>query len=77
MLIVLTSTPTTEKASEYLQSQGIPHRVIPIPESLGYKTGADIGIYIDSADHTGVPMELTRQRFVVMRVFKDFRLEEE
>ncbi len=74
MLIVLPSTPTTEKASEYLTQKGVPHQVIPIPDSLNYKTGSEIGIYIDSEDHTGVPMELTRQRFIVMRVFKDFKL---
>jgi hypothetical protein len=74
MLIVLPSTPTTEKASEYLKEQGVPHQVIEIPDSLGYKTGSDIGIYIESADHTGVPMELTKKRFIVMRVFKDFKL---
>ncbi|MEB3288048.1 MAG: hypothetical protein VKJ04_11160 [Vampirovibrionales bacterium] len=73
MLIVLPSTPTTQKASEYLHEKQVPHDLIPIPDSLGYKTGSEIGIYIESEDHTGVPMELTRERFVVMRVFKDFK----
>lgn len=75
MLIILPSTPTTEKASEYLASKTVPHRLIPVPESLGYKTGSDLAIYIESDDHTGIPMELTKERFVVMRVFKDFKLE--
>ena len=74
MLIVLPSTPTTENASQWLNERGIAHRVIPIPESLGYKTGSDIGIYIESSDQQGAPMELTKARFVVMRVFKDFKL---
>ncbi len=74
MLIVLPSTPTTENASHWLEERGIAHQVIPIPESLGYKTGSDIGIYIEGTDQTGVPMELTKARFIVMRVFKEFKL---
>lgn len=74
MLIVLPSTPTTENASQWLNERNIAHQVIPIPESLGYKTGSDIGIYIEGNDQQGVPMELTKARFIVMRVFKDFRL---
>lgn len=76
MLIVLPSTPTTENASQWLTEREIPHQVIEIPESLGYKTGSDIGIYIEGSDHQGVPMELTKARFIVMRVFKDFKLQE-
>ena len=72
MLIILPSTPTTEKASEYLTAQHVPHEVIPVPESLNYKTGSDIAIYIAGNDHADVPMQLTRERFIVMRVFKDF-----
>ncbi len=71
MLIVLPSTPTTEKASEYLSQQGIAHQVIPIPESLGYKTGADIAIYAEQ----DLSMTLTKARFVVMRVFREFKLD--
>ncbi len=74
MLIILPSTPTTEKASDFLNSQGIAHNLIPVPESLNYKTGSDIAIYVTSEDHTDIPMRLTRERFVVMRVFKDFKL---
>jgi hypothetical protein len=76
-LIVLPSTPTTEKASVYLQTQGIDHRVIPIPASLNYQTGSDVGIYVTAsvyASHGDVSMLLTLQRFVVMRVFKAFVL---
>ncbi|HWU45102.1 MAG TPA: hypothetical protein VN132_16730, partial [Bdellovibrio sp.] len=72
MLIVLPSTPTTEKASQWLSERGVAHEVIEIPESLGYKTGSDIAIYIESNDQQGVPMELTKASFIVMRVFKDF-----
>lgn len=74
MLIVLPSTPTTEKASDWLNQRDIPHQIIPIPESLGYKTGSDIGIYVEGQDHAHVPMALTQAQFVVMRVFKDFSL---
>ena len=76
MLIILPSTPTTQKASDYLSTKQVPHQVIPVPESLGYKTGSDVAIYIESDDHTGIPMALTKERFVVMRVFKDFKLPE-
>jgi hypothetical protein len=74
MLIVLPSTPTTENASQWLNERNIPHQLISIPESLGYKTGSDLAIYIEGSDQQGVPMELTKARFVVMRVFKDFKL---
>jgi hypothetical protein len=74
MLIVLPSTPTTENASQWLNERRIPHQLISIPESLGYKTGSDLAIYIEGSDQQGVPMELTKARFVVMRVFKDFKL---
>ena len=76
MLIILPSTPTTEKASAYLSSKNIPHQVIPVPESLNYKTGSDTAIYIVGNDHADVPMTLTQQRFIVMRVFKDFELQD-
>lgn len=72
MLIVLPSTSTTEKASEYLSANGYEHTVIPIPDELGYKTGSDIGIYTISPDRNKMLTELTKERFVVMRVFKDF-----
>jgi hypothetical protein len=74
MLIVLPSTPTTEKASDYLNSIGLEHQLIPIPESLGYKTGSDLAIYTEAENQGSFAMELTKQRFVVMRVFKDFHL---
>ncbi len=74
MLIVLPSTPTTENASQWLTERDIPHQVISIPESLGYKTGSDVAIYVQGKDVTAVPTELTKARFVVMRVFKDFKL---
>jgi hypothetical protein len=73
MLIVLPSTPTTENASKWLTERGIPHEVINIPDSLNYKTGSDIALYIEGNDQQGVPMDLTRAHFIVMRVFKDFK----
>lgn len=73
MLIFLPSTPATENASKYLSEREVAHEVIPVPEELDYKTGSDVCIYIKSEDHTDIPMELTKQRFVVMRVFKDFK----
>lgn len=75
MLIVLPSTPATEKASAFLTEAGFDHQVIAIPESLGYKTGADIAIYTQSPERNRMLAELTKQRFVVMRVFKEFTLE--
>jgi hypothetical protein len=76
MLIILPSTPTTEKASQWLEQEGISHRIISIPDSLGYKTGSDIGLYVNDNNAAGIPAALTRARFVVMRVFKDFDLQD-
>ena len=76
-LIILPSTPATENASTYLTQQEVAHQVIMVPESLGYKTGSDLAIYLSTevyASHGDIAMLLTRQRFVVMRVFKDFSL---
>ncbi len=73
MLIVLPTTPMTQNASQYLAGENISHQVIDIPESLGYKTGSDIAIYLDSDDVMDVPMKLSRAHFIVMRVFKEFR----
>lgn len=75
MLVILPSTPTTENASRWLAEQGVAHRLIPIPESLGYKTGADIAIYAEGPDASDILAKLTRAGFVVMRVFKDFQPE--
>ncbi len=72
MLIVFPSTPMTEKASQWLASQGVDHKVIPIPELLDYKTGSDTAILLDSEDNMDVPMRLSREKFVVMRVFREF-----
>jgi hypothetical protein len=72
-LIVLPSNPATQQASAYLTAEGIAHQVVAIPEVLGYKTGADIAIYVTPdtvAVHGDVAMRLTKQRLVVMRVFK-------
>jgi hypothetical protein len=74
MLIVLPSTSTTEKASAYLTQHGFDHTVIAIPDELGYKTGSDIALYTVSPDRNKMLTELTKERFVVMRVFKEFVL---
>jgi hypothetical protein len=70
ILIVLPSDTGTQKAHAFLTERGLPHRVIPIPARLGYKTGAHHGIYAED-DHS---MLLTKQRLVVMRVFREFNL---
>jgi hypothetical protein len=74
MLIVLPSTPTTEEASAWLARSGVEHCVITLPERLDYKTAADNAIYVSGEQHADVPMQLTRERFIVMRVFKGFQL---
>jgi hypothetical protein len=68
ILIILPSDTGTQKAHAFLTERGLPHRVISIPARLGYKTGAHQGIYAEE-DHS---MLLTRQRLVVMRVFRGF-----
>ncbi|MEM0950704.1 MAG: hypothetical protein AAGI66_01000 [Cyanobacteria bacterium P01_H01_bin.74] len=77
MLIVLPSTPTTEAASQWLVAEGIAHQVIKIPERLGYKTAADIAIAVNAEVYPDIPMRLTREGFVVMRVFKTFALNDD
>ncbi len=72
MLIVFPSTPMTEKASQWLTTQGVTHEVIDIPELLDYKTGSDTAIFLDSKDNMDIPMKLSREKFVVMRVFREF-----
>lgn len=73
MLIILPTTAATDKASAFLLKQAIAHRVLPVPESLGYKTGSDTAIYLaEQPEGIDVPMLLTRERFVVMRVFKAY-----
>jgi hypothetical protein len=46
--------------------------VIPVPESLGYKTGSETCLYLASPP-TGmdVAMALTKAKIVVMRVFRE------
>jgi hypothetical protein len=74
MFIVMPSDPTTVKASEYLESEGVKHMVMDIPEELGYKTGANIGIYLEGADAEKVMRDLSTKGFVIMRVFKAFEI---
>lgn len=72
MLLVFPSSPMTHEASAWLAGQGISNTVIPLPERLDYKTGANHALWIDSLDNMAIPMQLSRERFVVMRVFRDF-----
>ena len=74
MLIVLPSTPTTQKASEFLKAQGYEHQLIPIPKDLGYKTDSDLALYTESPQANHMLTVLTQERFVVMRVFKEYHL---
>ena len=77
MLIVLPSDGMTTKASAWLTDEGVAHQVIPLPASIDYKTGANTALYLNSDNNMDVPMRLSRQRFVVMRVFREFELADE
>jgi hypothetical protein len=77
MLIILPSTPATQKASEYLTAEQLEHRLINVPHDLNYKTGSDLAIYTTAPNSVEYATILTRQRFVVMRVFKDYLLPED
>jgi hypothetical protein len=73
VLIVLPSTPTTQRASAFLNEQRIAHQLIPLPASLNYQNGATQALYFPPPPpEVDIAMLLTRQRFVVMRVFKDY-----
>lgn len=74
MFIVMPSDPTTHKASEFLESLGVKHLVMPIPEELEYKTGATVGIYLEGEEANQVMMQLSAKGFVIMRVFKSFEV---
>jgi hypothetical protein len=73
MLIVLPSDPTTTLASQFLTTQGVDHTVVPIPTSLNYRNAANCALYLpEPVLHPDVPMQLTKAKFVVMRVFKGY-----
>ncbi|MFN8615191.1 MAG: hypothetical protein U0003_04695 [Vampirovibrionales bacterium] len=72
MLIIFPSAGETRKASDWLHTQSISHAVIPIPNELEYQTGSDVALYLDTMDNMDVPMRLSREQFVVMRVFREF-----
>ncbi len=74
MFIVMPSDPTTVKAADFLETEGIKHTVMPIPEELGYKTTATIGIYLEGSKHDQTMLKLSAKGFVIMRVFKQFEL---
>lgn len=74
MFIVMPSDPTTEKASEFLKAENVEHAVMDIPEELGYKTGANIGIYLSGQNANAVMLKLSAKGFVIMRVFKSFEV---
>ncbi|MFM7468796.1 MAG: hypothetical protein ACKO37_04795 [Vampirovibrionales bacterium] len=74
-LIVLPSTPATQQASAYLKSLEIDHQCIPMPPRLNYTNGSSLAIYTTAFNAQALSTLLTQQRFVVMRVFKDFVLQ--
>ncbi len=74
MFIVMPSDTTTHKASEFLESIAVKHMVVEIPEELGYKTGANVGLYLEGENTDQVMRELSAKGFVIMRVFKSFEL---
>lgn len=74
MLIVLPSDAMTRSASDWLAEQNVTHELIALPESIDYKTGANTALYITGNNNMDVPMRLSKQRFVVMRVFREFSL---
>jgi hypothetical protein len=74
MFIVMPSDPTTLKASEYLESIGVRHRIMDIPSELGYKTTANTGIYLEGDNLQEIMLKLSAQGFVIMRVFKSFEI---
>lgn len=74
MFIVMPSDPATLKASEYLESIGVRHMVMDIPEELGYKTSANTGIYIEGQDQEKIMRDLSTKGFIIMRVFKAFEI---
>jgi hypothetical protein len=74
MFIVMPSDPATHKASEYLESRNIKHMVLDIPESLGYKTGANIGIYLEGENTDQIMLDMSAQGLIIMRVFKSFEV---
>ncbi|MBK8189698.1 MAG: hypothetical protein IPK79_04540 [Vampirovibrionales bacterium] len=77
MLILLPTDVMTENASQWLTSQAVAHRLIALPQRLCGESGASKGIFLDSRDNMDVPMRLSRARFVVMRVFREFDAEPE
>jgi hypothetical protein len=77
MLIVFPSSPMTFKAGEWLAEQNIAHRIITLPESINYKTGANHALFVEGQNMGEVPMQLSRAHFVVMRVFRNYRLEQD
>ena len=72
MLIVFPSDPATQNASTFLSSQGVAHKIIEIPDSLGYRTGALTGLYFENGltDSETLMLSLSAAGHVIMRVFK-------
>lgn len=70
MLMVFRSPFETRKASDYLTDETVAHRVVLIPADWEYRP-EDVAIFIESDDNMDIPMRLSRQRLVVMRVFRD------
>jgi hypothetical protein len=76
MLIILTGDNMTERASQWMAERAIDHTIIELPDTLGYKTHASHGIVVESTDNMDLPMRLSKERFIVMRVFREFTLDD-
>lgn len=70
MLLMFRSPFETRKASAFLREQNVSHRVVVIPPDWDYRP-EDVAILITSNDNMDIPMRLSRERVVVMRVFRD------
>lgn len=77
MLIVLPSDPTTQKASAFLTQHQVAHQVIDLPETLDYKTGANLAIWLHPPVGPSVLTDLSAAGFVIMRVFRQYQLPQE
>lgn len=77
MLIVLPSDPATHNAATYLVQHEVPHRVLPIPSDLGYKTAANLAIWLTPPVGPTVLTDLSAAGLVIMRVFRAYQPEQD
>jgi hypothetical protein len=74
VLIVFPSDPATLDAGAFLKEQAIAYDIIEIPDSLGYRTGATLGLYVPyHPDPQGLMLALSSAGIVIMRVFKGWQ----